>query len=285
MRRSADKGPGPDQFGFLPYKCSFEFDGGTIITVPEFDEGLKWVEERLHEDGFLYPPLGYTSRVKTDGKKKKVPHTERPALFHPFPTSHELSLARPLSMHTRRDGDAAFVIHWLGYIFETRLQFSEWWHDGRIRIKQFRDPRLSPADTVRLLSHDYRVWSGWNEEDRKRFINILYMHCRVPSYEWDWEMFTMEYMVLDACWKMAERLYAIKNSSHKERLRTLSERFSIPMITAQVDPIVNLRNDLFHETLWDGERPCGYPSERGSIAFGELRRFNRELIGALFGAF
>jgi hypothetical protein len=285
MRKPADKAPGPDQFGFLPLKWSFNFDGGNIVPVPEFDSRLRWVKRRLHRDGFLYPPLCRTVQTRANGKDFTIPRTKRPSLLHPVPASHELTLTRQLNMNTRRDGDAAFVVHWLGWLFDTRLQFSDWWFDGRIPIERTSDPLFSAADVERRLSGDYRKWIGWHLIDQKRFINILYMHCRVPSYEWDWENFSIEYIVFDACWKMAERLGIVKGRTrHADKISKLGDKFSIPITTTEAKSIVELRNELFHEALWQKERPCGYSDASGAVAFYKLRGFNHELIGALLNA-
>jgi len=138
-----------------------------------------------------------------------------------------------------------------------------------------------------FLSHAYRVWNMWPQDEQKRFTNILYMRSRVPSYEWDWERFMIEYTVLDGCWKMAEKLFGLsglsqkKRPKHEDRIRILCERFSIPFQKSHLEMIARLRNDLFHETLWSKGRPCSSHDASAFRMLFELRRLSKNLIPAL----
>jgi hypothetical protein len=64
-------------------------------------------------------------------------------------------------------------------------------------------------------------------------------------------------MILDACWKMAERLLVLKCKGHGDRIKVLCEEFNLVQFMRIVDikELVRLRNDLFHETLWHDSRP------------------------------
>src|SRR5207249_1122143 len=113
--------------------------------------------------------------------------------------------------------------------------------------------------------------------------NVLFMHSRVPSYEWDWERFTMEYMVFDGCWKLARLRYHVKDLPHSDRIKTICQRFSIPCDNDLVRRIVTLRNNLLHETLWDGSQPCTAASVDACQQPDNLRRLNQRVIPALLG--
>jgi hypothetical protein len=278
-----------DRFGFLPLKWTIEFDDGKVYPVAEFDSAWERVQKFLHEDGFLYPPTSQMVRFDFDSGKiiGRVPKTKRPKLLHPVPPSHELYLSCPGTTEMLRNSSAAFVIHFLGYLFDVRLQFYDWWFDNRIPIGQACDTRLSPSKASQLLSQAYRIWNRWPLDEQRRFTNILYMRSRVPSYEWDWERFMMEYTVIDGCWKMAEVHFGLsglglkKSPKHEDRIRILCEKFSIPFEEHHLTKIATLRNDLFHETLWSKGRPCSADDVSAFRMTFELRRLSKEFIATL----
>jgi hypothetical protein len=113
---------------------------------------------------------------------------------------------------------------------------------------------------------------------------------RAPAYEWDWEHFIIEYFVFDACWKSAVELKLVPEKdgrgnriTHRERINWLCAKFNLQHKTDIIREIVNLRNDLFHEALWDRGQP-GTASTSGSFFSPlHLRRFNQRLVLALLG--
>ncbi|MGH7909471.1 MAG: hypothetical protein ACRENW_06445 [Thermodesulfobacteriota bacterium] len=90
-------------------------------------------------------------------------------------------------------------------------------------------------------------------------------------------------MALDGCWKVAESRHGVKAKGHPYRIKTLCEAFDIPYDADLVRKIVNLRNDLFHETLWDGSQPCTTVSSSAFQQPSNLHRLNQRLIPALHG--
>lgn len=198
-----DDSPAPIRFGFLPYKYVIEFDRGKIMPIPEFARVAKAVKKQLHEDGHLYPPVVQSVIVASTFRRKK-PKTKRPAHLYPVPPSNDLYITTPRLEPNVREESAGFVIHLLAFLFRTRLQFANWFYDGRIPV-DFNGTFVlvrNPLQVGDYLSKAYETWFNWPELERTRFTNILYMYSRVSAYEWDWEQFTLEYMILDACWKM-----------------------------------------------------------------------------------
>ncbi len=91
----------------------------------------------------------------------------------------------------------------------------------------------------------------------------------------------IEYMILDACHKLSVKLHSIKDGGHGKRINILCQKFGIPLGSALTDKIVKLRNDLFHEMLWDNSEPCsGASSDTFMLSF-HLRKLNQRLIPAL----
>lgn len=176
-------------------------------------------------------------------------------------------------------------MHLLGYLFGIRLQFSDWWFDGRVPTRLWETHKITFSETAvqEFLSHSYETWNSWKDEERRLITNALYMHCRAPMYRWDWERFTIEYMVLDACWKLAKLGHGVKDEGHAKRVDSLCRKFGIPSDGKLVEEIVRLRNDLFHEALWDGSQPCTGVDSDAFLQPNNLRRLNQRLIPALLG--
>jgi hypothetical protein len=255
---------GPIRFGFLPFEGTIEFAAGKIVPVSAFYDNLKAIKKSLHRDGHLYPPIQKQQRtdVLRGNVTRTIPKTKRPAFLYRVPSSHEIYITSSFNEPNIRKGSAAFVLHFLAFIFGTRLQFSDWFVDGRIPVRDNAAASrvvIDPSDSGRLLDMAYRVWSRWPKPERTRFTNILYMYSRTSAYEWDWERFTIQYMILDACWKMAEHLWKLTSVPHEERIRVLCQELSVQLNIKDMDPkkIAALRNNLFHETLWHGGQPGG----------------------------
>ncbi|MBI3661146.1 hypothetical protein HY230_11845 [Candidatus Acetothermia bacterium] len=276
-----------DSFGFLKYKDSIKFYGGEVLPAPDYQKAESWIDKYIHQDGFVYPSMSWVVNERTG---EKISKTERPALLYKLPASHELRLSTPGTTEELRKGSGAFIIHLLAYLFETRLQFHDWWFDGRIPIQSREFNFISFPKNKReviedFLSHSYKVWQTWPPEDQELITNLLYMHSRVPAYEWDWEQFTIEYMVFDGCFRLAANLSLIcDDCGYSYRIKKLCDRFGIPLDNALAKKISKtLRNDLFHETLWDKLQPCTAVSEEALAQVGNLRRLNQRLFPAIFG--
>jgi hypothetical protein len=252
-----DETPAPIRFGFLPIEWMIEFDYGKIIPIPEFKKISKIIKKHLHHDGNFYPPTLESVFLVNLVKSKKTRKTKRPTFLYPVPPSHDLFISPPRAETDIREGSAGFILHLLAFLFHTRLQFADWYYDGRIPIDWLGKEVHNPYQAGKYLSLVYKIWLGWQQEEQKRFTNILYMYSRRFVYEWEWEEFIIQYMVLDACWKMAENLFGLKARNHADRIKVMCNKFSMTRIGEFIDleKLVGLRNDLFHETLWHGGSP------------------------------
>ena len=141
-----------------------------------------------------FPPTSIPDTVEIG---EAIPNTRRPAFLWRIPPSHTLAVDTDLDRDTFRRQTGLFVIHLLGYFFGTRLQFEHWWVDSRIPTKPQADI-VNPQRVVPpFLSTAVRTWRAWPEKDRKAMAGVLFMHDRVPGYEWPWERFNFEYTVFD----------------------------------------------------------------------------------------
>lgn len=270
-----------DKFGFLPVKLKFDSADYAIYPVDNFDELEKDIKKYVNRDGFVYPPQIYSAKLDpvTFQEISKIPNSERPAHLYKMPASHNIEVKQDDTKNKEdmRRTFFSFIMHILGYVYGTRLQFYDWWFDGRIAFEGQHNITISEENLKKFLEHSLNTFKVWGDAEQKFFINILYMHNRSPSYEWDWERFTIEYMVFDACWKFSK----LAKVPHAERIKRICEEYSLHYDKEAVDRIVGLRNDLFHEALWSNDQPGTAAEAQDFMASYNLRRLNHRIIPAL----
>ncbi|MEK6545681.1 MAG: hypothetical protein AABZ28_04025 [Nitrospinota bacterium] len=275
-----------DYFGYLGLKKSYIFEGGKIAVLEDFDKAQQWMEEYLNRDGFLYPPItqSITCDPVTMEKKETISNTERPALLHRIPSTHSIEIHGCGDIDELRKGPSAFVINLLGFLLGYRLQFHNWWFDGRVPIKKNNGLFVQKETVEDFISHGYNVWKTWDAENQKLIINLLYMFSRSPCYEWEWERFSIDYMVIDGIWKLHKSLRKIDDKvSHPQRILRMCKDYKIPKNDEYLSKINKLRTELFHESLWDGGQPCGSGSNDAFYKTIFMRNIIKRLVPALIG--
>lgn len=273
-----------DFFGYLNMDYSICFEDVKICPIEKFSEVKNWVKNYVNEDGFVYPPLEHRIELDMETLKEKrvIPNTERQSLLHKIPYSHSIIVKDPAYKNELRKWDYAFLVNILAFLHGTRLQFYNWQFDGRIPIKNIDNIYIHPNSTAEFLQTVYKTWRGWKKINQERIINLLVMHNRIPTYEWEFERFLLNYIVFDGAIKIAEKVYHCKASSHDERFYSVIEKFGIANNDEHIRKIYRLRNDLFHYAIWDGGHPCS-PKDiyKGWIQENYLRKFNLRLLVAL----
>lgn len=303
MKQLADKeDKHRDKIGFLPIKHKLEFEGGSFTPLPNFDEARRFIDKWKNRDGFIYPPLIETKRKLSQPNKpenivwESIPNTERPALLYKLPASHELVIINDPIDDDFRKSDGAFLMHLASYLFGVRLQFYDWWFDSRAPTESTHIISITQQKESDFFSHSYRAWKQWPRDLRIRFTNILYVNSKVPSYEWDWEQFTISYMVFDALYELANAYFGVEEKIHKKRLYRMCEYFGLACENDNLDKISNIRNNLFHECCWYETRNSkreiqsdqkdirlGRPFDAGFFQSQNLWRLNQRLIPAILG--
>ena len=135
-------------------------------------------------------------------ERTKIENTERPAELFKIPPSHTIEIFEPIFIEECRKWDSNFIIQLLAFIKGVRLQFSEWWFEGRIPIKSQNNFNfVYPNLLDEFIFRSYTKWRELNFEYQKWFINILFMHNKGTSYTWDWEKFMINYTVFDGIFK------------------------------------------------------------------------------------
>jgi hypothetical protein len=122
-------------FGFLNHPESIEFNGGWIAPTDSFQDSLKTVNKDKNVDGYFYPPTSINFRRDEIGNRQAIPNTIRPAQAFQLPASHVLYVREPLDKINIRHQDAGLLIHLIGFLFQTRLQFLDWRFDGKVPVE------------------------------------------------------------------------------------------------------------------------------------------------------
>jgi hypothetical protein len=272
-----------DSFGFLFEKLNFSFDGGSVRTSREFVKSRKWVNSQVNNDGYIYPLTSYTATQNIKTKRwKRIPKTTRPAKFFHMPPSHDISLLHPTDQKSDRYGLAGFVVQSLSFLYGTKLQFFNWFIEGRVPVKtQTINLALHTSDVETFFHRAVPAWLSYSEINKRRMVNLLFVHSVAGAVEWDWQRFLLEYMVTDACYRIADEIKKCRAPRHQDRLKALSDSFGLAKDDHWFDFFVRLRNNLFHETLWDGGRLFTSPSSESFYAPLHLRRFNHRLVTVL----
>lgn len=273
-----------DKFGFLSRNESFEFEGGKIEVIANFQKSEEWVKKHVNNDGYIYPPL--VSNIERNGVSQldsEALAAGRPAHVYSLPASHSLELFN--GYYDVKSRDASYIVYLLGYIFGTRLQFHDWWFDVRVPIDSVRNVTTSKVVIEDFISKSYCCWKSWPLEKQKWFLSVLFMHSRVSSYVWEWERFMVEYTVFDGIYRLASKLYGCKERpSHEQRFNILFEKFGLKENEDKVKDIYQLRNDLFHQGIWDQGQPCNQRKDSNALYCQmNLSRINDRLITALLG--
>jgi hypothetical protein len=282
-----------DKIGFLAVAQDISFDGGELLLLPEYAENAAYVDTRTHQDGFVYPPEveAYERHIERSPEgqllikteQTPLPKTRRPATLYRLLPSHELRLPQVVLRDAPRFGDASFVLQAIAFAYGVRLQFFDWWFDGRVPIHPGTAWHVTRETVADFTSSAYRVWQGYGPDSQKLIINLLYTTTRAISYHFDWERFIFSYMVLDGCFALAKAHHGVTANSHGSRIQAMCTHFGIPIRADSLTKIVALRNKLFHESLW-ADRVLGSQGGQDiSILLLSLRKIGRRVLAALLG--
>ncbi|GAC20703.1 hypothetical protein GARC_3749 [Paraglaciecola arctica BSs20135] len=273
------------EFGFLPNEFEGSFDGVIISVKPDFKETSEWVNTRTNIDGYFYPPLVATYEFDPDNEKtrKKVSNSEKPATVFHLPPSHFVVVNKPVSLNDPKVSDEALIIHALGFLFGTTLQFKEWRFVGRVPIKKNNSLLIRNDTAIHFIEHLYSWWTTLDPSLQTKVINIIYLHTKACSIKSEWESFSLQYMILDAIFNVYSHLHPPppRRIGHAKRILFLCDYYGIAYEKNLVEEICKARNELFHEAMWaDTILGMGRSNRR----FGRcLGRLNEKLICSLSG--
>lgn len=274
------------RLGFLNEPLSFVFEGVRLECLPDYAERKLAFEKQCNNDGYFYPPLIalYTNQ-SNGGKRRKLPHTTRPAKVFPLIPSHILKVDLPIQP-IQPYSDSAFLLQALAFISGSRLQFEPFNVDGRVPSKSSFGAWVSSDIQANFIESSYVWWKNLSSANQIRAINLFYVYNRSTSCEWDWDLFSQQYMVFDGIYRLHVELSGIMNKdvSHRKRFAILASAYDIKPNPDLVTTIYNARNDLFHEALWAGAMMGYSPTATDSTQYPHhLRRLNARMLCAIVG--
>jgi hypothetical protein len=175
-----------NKFGFLINPLKGEFLGVSITPLPDHAKNLEIIQNDSNKDGFYYPPqqASYNVDSITDVLKDKIERSEKPPTVFFLPSSHQISIEKPICKDGEKGTDEALIIFLLAYIYGARLMPSQWKFDGRVQIKPINSNYITDSICLDFLEHTYQWWVGLTENQRIKFVNILYVYTRATSLEW-----------------------------------------------------------------------------------------------------
>ena len=274
------------EFGFLINPLQGEFLGITITPLHDHANRLEAIQKDSNRDGFYYPPqiATYNVDLKTNKRKNKVAHSERPASLFFLPSSHQITIQNPICKDGEKGTDEALIVFLLAYIHGTRLMPTQWKFDGRVPIKSVNNIYITGSTTFHFLEHVYTWWKALSENQRIKFVNILYVFNRARSLEWEWDAFLHQYIVFDALYDLHHEFNPpSQRPKLKERFNILCEEYSV-FNEDLVNRIYSTRNDLFHEGMWvDSTIGFGSPDKEAYQLPYHLARLNAQLICGITG--
>ena len=280
-------------FGFLEYPHNIYFEGGCICLIDKYEESLQFINELIHKNGFFYPPEVNTYTIRKGEEDKKVPHTRRPVQLYHLPPSHNIIFEDKKDYEALREYSGAFIIYILSYLFNTHLQFWDWRVSSKTPIRRPHFIIISKPILERFLSYAFTKWKRWDRKQQIHYNNLLFMHSRAPSYQWEWERFMIEYMVFDGLYDLtcqinqeqvnkAKTVYFPKKNivPHKGRFQILCEVYDICYLEKEVDNIYKLRNELFHKAMYGGAKPGFKSNSQLFTTPFFLRQLNQRILPA-----
>jgi hypothetical protein len=224
----------------------------------------------------LYPPIIVTQR-ESDGTRVTVPRTERPADMY-FPTiSHRLIFPAGYDSRSMRKTESLFVLQFLAYLYDTRLQFWDWQLDTRVIITP-KNSSIFVADAEPLIVKALTRYRSLDPQRQLLLTNMLYLNSRAWHLFWEWERFWQEFLVFDSVRVFLADLSKPDWQKTKPSWQKAVEQLGVRYDRGRICRMKTLRNEFFHQGLWSGDIPGFAVSD---LPITELRALNERLIAGL----
>jgi len=253
---------GHDLFGVLSAPVEFELLGRFGVS-PVDDHAAVMERLKAASDGGNHVILPDLCEVPRRG------------LVYHLPPTHRIEGDLVCGDEFRR-GLGAFILGLFSILYECRLQWDGWWHEGYVKSLHY--------DRVNLLQHDFvpffetaiQAWERMDGEAQMLYLQALAFHQKANGYAHGFEVFYADFTALEAIWHFGLRSgeWQPKNPAkplqgHGKRLRTMALALGMlehdePACTNFKAPcehhkckairlLYKSRNELFHEAAW-GER-------------------------------
>lgn len=254
------------------------------MPVADFASIVRGVRAQANADNYIYPPLQHTVVGPLNEPSALVPRTERPALYYDLPATHRIEYLRSPSDPDYRRGVFAYLIHVFGFVLGYRCQFYDWGFDARVNVAELTD-HLPPRQRVfaAVMNAAVQTWSRLNTSHRTVATNLFYVHSRAQVLEPDWERFLIQYMAFDAAYSVALALGVVSKVQHAVRFEELCARYGILRDAEKFKVIVEMRNGLIHQALWNDRLPGDSATQKSHAATIWLSGITRRVAYATLG--
>ncbi len=273
-------------FGFLINNENILFDDVEIKPLPDIQDKIdRFYENVSVSNGFIYPPLQELDKTKEE-ERKFASKTMVNSAFYTLESTHSISKSN------YDEEKIKFLILAYGFLHGVYLR-----PDGYLCIKKtpYEPGKLTGVlppnvdDCIKGMKAFSLFYDRSINEQRKLLFSIIHWFLLGQCYEYEWDRFSAQYLVLDSIFNLSGL-----NASHAERPQILANSYRIAVpnwaITrsvvknnrnVQTCTLADIRNDLFHEAKYAGE-PIGYayPEENFDLEFA---RFNLQLIISILG--
>lgn len=268
-----------DKFGFWKINKTIAVCEYNIQPLNNFSETKAELKKYQNKDGFIYPPCSnwyqfsngvkkqitlykcqeWPNTIRENSLGKLLPSTQRPALLHGQFPSHQISSDKHSNLQKFRRGDGNFIINFLSFLYQTRLQFHDWWWEGRINLKQKPIAIIKATRLTGIITHAFDKWRSWAHESKKLMNNAIFLLQRGKALEWHFERYISYYIAIDALWKLGKTQKYWKTNrnkiNHSKRLHVMCDELKLKKDNKILSDICDTRNTLFHEGFFGGLNP------------------------------
>jgi hypothetical protein len=285
------------KFGFYPYPTSFAAGKILIEPLPDIESRIaEVIRDNRINNGWYCPPLGQERLISNAiAPIKPVESPWVPVSRFQLPATHVIR--HPDAKSSDR---VNFLILCIGFLLGMRLVPESWGHFFRTPIQEHRltDLITSHRDVERCIPLFDKFWIEHRVNIRRNMFSALNVFQFASSYEHQYEEFIFQYVALDSiyrifveCGHIPEKKGLIIEAGkrrrvfHAERPRLICKEIGVPIPkwarkkrNREANVLSDIRNDLFHEGLIDGE-PVGFGfiREDGIILGAALKRSIAEL--------
>jgi len=273
-----------DEFAWVPHKIDINIKGLSIITVSNFDEIIRSIPLQANPDKFVYPPIVelYNRFLDNSPSQEAYPNSEREAPKYCLPITHSIEV--DLFEDEKQNFEILeLIVNYIGFVFGYRTHLESKPLDRRFYTISNSDHSIPTCDWLRIsILELVDFWRDILPKNQISLNNLLFLHNRGPVYEWTWEYFLIEYQVFDSLWKIGRDNNIFEHAPHCKRIYKVCNKYKMMIENNTIDGIVTLRNDLFHEALWD-KNDLFIDSDSSMRLPLYLRKLNQRFLFALLG--
>jgi len=252
---------------YFPINKKIESDILTLSPLNEIESTINDVNQNYYNDTkFCFPKVSKVKfrkeYIEGEFRENEISRSPSymPEMFRFYPT-HEFALSKDFSNSSLDDSaknPSFFLMQIIAYIEGFRIMPEEFFFDGKIPIKPTCN--LICRNNSLIIKKSLERWLKLNEQGREELTGLFYFFNRSPSYHWQFEQFSHDFMIFDSLFKFYLKHYSSFKYTRDTRYGDFLNNIKVNFEESELINIVNLRNDLFHQFKWGDGKPCLNPS-------------------------